>query len=151
MSPQSEKLLAEFSGVARDVLMGTPVAVAYAFGSRVTGSESPESDLDVGYFTGLGNGAPAVELYDELVLGDRLSRRLGVEVDFRNMGTAPLEWRATVLQQGVCVYCGDDVLRVAVERETLMRWFDEKPRFERLHEMRLKAFAAAGLRGAMGS
>jgi hypothetical protein len=36
---------------------------------------------------------------------------------------------------------------VAIERELMVRWFDEQPRIERLHATRLASFAAEGLAG----
>ena len=53
-----------------------------------------------------------------------------------------------MLREGVCVYSRDERVRVELERETLLRWFDEQLRFQLFHESRLNAFAASGLRGA---
>ena len=150
MNAGADPLLAAFPAIAATVLDETPVLLAYAFGSRVVGNASPSSDLDVGFFLPR-EPAAQLSLYDELVLADRLSRRVGVEVDFRNVGSAPLRWQAKVLREGVCVYSRDETFRVSTERNVLVHWFDEQERFAKFHEERLQAFKAAGLRGSAES
>ena len=80
-----------------------------------------------------------------MILAGHLSDRLGMEVDLRNLGEAPLEWRGRVLEMGVRVYYRDEVQRVNLERDLLSRYLDQKPAFERMHELRLKRFAESGL------
>ena len=147
-SGASDDFLADLPGIAEAVFDGTPVLLAYAYGSRVKGTATARSDLDLGEYADRASGAAPLPVRDEMMLADRLSRQLGVDVDLRNLGTAPLEWRAAVLREGVCVYSRDERVRVELERETLLRWFDEQPRFQQFHESRLNAFAASGLRGA---
>lgn len=125
-----------------DVFHGTSIFLAYAYGSRVDGTATPNSDLDVGYYLASPEPMPLAE---EMILADRLSRRLGVDVDLRHLGAAPLEWRARVLQRGRCIHCTDEAARVALERQLLVRWFDEQPRIERFHETRLASYAMHGL------
>jgi len=138
----SSSIIDRASQACADVFCGTPVFLAYAYGSRIEGGETPASDLDIGYYlTTLGS----LPLADEMILADRLSQRLGMDVDLRNLGPAPLEWRARVLERGRRLHCTDETARVALERELMVRWFDEKPRIERLHATRLASFAAAGL------
>jgi predicted nucleotidyltransferase len=132
------------SQACTDVFLSTPVFLAYAYGSRVDGGATPASDLDIGYYLSTPGSLPLAE---EMILADRLSRRLGVDVDLRNLGTAPLEWRARVLERGRRLHCTDESRRVAIERELMVRWFDEQPRIERLHATRLASFAAEGLAG----
>jgi len=103
---------------------------------------TPASDLDIGYYLATPGALPVAE---EMILADRLSRRLGVDVDLRNLGQAPLEWRARVLERGCRLHCTDETARVTLERELMVRWFDERPRMQCFHEARLTSFAAAGL------
>ena len=58
---------------------------------------------------------------------------------------APLEWPARVLRDGRRLYCTDEPARVAIERELITRWFDERPRLDRIRAERLTQFAATGL------
>ena len=130
------------SQACADVFRGTPVFLAYAYGSRIEGGMTPASDLDIGYYLATPGALPVAE---EMILADRLSRRLGVDVDLRNLGKAPLEWRARVLERGCRLHCTDETARVTLERELMVRWFDERPRMQCFHEARLTSFAAAGL------
>jgi len=133
------------AAACRGVFAGSRVFLAYAYGSRIRGDAVPESDLDIGYYLVGHPTAGHLPLADEMVLADRLSRCTGVDVDSRHLGGAPLEWRGRVLEGGLRVFCSDDVARVTLERELIVRWLDEKPRIERLHEMRLRSFAATGI------
>lgn len=135
-------VVAVASSACAEVFRGTSVILAYAYGSRVDGGATPDSDLDIGYYLATPGALPIAE---EMLLADRLSRRLGVEVDLRNLGQAPLEWRARVLERGCRLHCTDEPARVVLEQELMVRWFDEGPRLQRFHEARLASFAAAGL------
>lgn len=130
------------SSACAEVFRGTSVFLAYAYGSRIEGGATSGSDLDIGYYLATPEALPVAE---EMMLADRLSRRLGVEVDLRNLGQAPLEWRARVLERGCRLHCTDEMARVTLETELMVRWFDEQPRLQCFHEARLASFAAAGL------
>jgi uncharacterized protein YutE (UPF0331/DUF86 family)/predicted nucleotidyltransferase len=80
---------------------GTGIILAYAFGSRVDGTARPDSDLDVGYYLAENHRGGGLSLFDEMVLADALSRRIGLEVDLRNLRGAPLDLRGRVLEEGV--------------------------------------------------
>ncbi len=66
-------------------------------------------------------------------------------MDLRDLGEAPLELRGRVLEEGIRIYCSDEVARVNLERDLLGCYHDCKPAFERMHEQRLKAFAREGV------
>ncbi len=143
--PLSESFQAELCKAAEALFASTHIFLAYAYGSRVWGDVRPESDLDVGYYLADFRGRAPLPLHDEMVLAGKLSDRLGVEVDLRDLGQAPLEWRGRVLETGVRIYCRDETQRVNVERDLLSRYLDQKPALERMHELRLKRFAESGL------
>lgn len=135
-------IIAVASSACAEVFRGTSVFLAYAYGSRIEGGATSGSDLDIGYYLATPEALPVAE---EMMLADRLSRRLGVEVDLRNLGQAPLEWRARVLERGCRLHCTDEMARVTLETELMVTWFDEQPRLQCFHEARLASFAAAGL------
>ena len=139
---ESSPLIDRAMAACADVFHDTRIVLAYAYGSRVDGTATPKSDLDIGYYLA---GPEPMPLAEEMILADRLSRRLGVDVDLRHLGAAPLEWRARVLQRGRRIHCTDEVARVTLERQILVRWFDEQPRIERFHETRLASYAMHGL------
>ncbi len=121
------------------------VLVAYAHGSRTFGTPRPDSDLDVGYYLYGYREGEQLAIKTEMLLADRLSREVGVDVDLRNLGPAPLEARGRVLEKGVRVFSGDDVERVALERELLSRYHDRKAEFQELRRLRLRHHAEEGL------
>ncbi len=130
---------------AQRVFGSSPVFLAYAYGSRVDGKPMPESDLDIGYYL---IGFPACEdlsIRDEMLLSADLSAEIGLAVDLRNLGSAPLELRGRALAQGIRIYCLDDVARVNLERDLLGRFHDYKQKFAQMHRTRLHRFAQQGL------
>lgn len=142
--PLAAEVIERAGAACRDVFPDTRIFLAYAYGSRVQGTARSDSDLDIGYYLNESRSAP-LSMTEEMMLADRLSRQLGIEVDLRNLGGAPLEWRARVLQEGRRLYCTDEPVRVAIERELMTRWFDERPRLDRIRTERLTQFAATGL------
>ena len=137
--------LERLKGVARDLFRARSVLAAYVFGSRVSGTPRSDSDLDVGYYLEeyrRGDGLPIAE---EMRLASELSAAVGLNVDLRNLASAPLELRGRVLEEGVRIYSGDPVARVTLERELLGRYHDYKEIFEQMHAMRLRVVAERGL------
>jgi len=134
-------VLRKLVDAAGEVFAGTRVVLAYAYGSRVTGEARLDSDLDVGYYLEDSEADRPLPVYDEMILADRMSRLMGMEVDLRNLGTAPLELRGGVLEEGIRIYCSDERVRVALESSLLSRYHDYKPMFAAMHETRLAAFA----------
>jgi predicted nucleotidyltransferase len=135
----------DLRALARRLFAGTPILVAYVYGSRAWGRPGPNSDLDIGYYLRGYSFREALSLRDEMVLAARWSDAVGVPVDLRNLGEAPLELRGRVLEEGARIYSSDEPRRVALERDLLARYHDYKETFRRLHELRLKAVAAKGL------
>ncbi len=122
-----------------------PILAAYAFGSRVSGRPLPGSDLDVGYYL---RGYPrlgSLPLQEEMRLAEEISAAVECPVDLRSLAEAPLELRGRILEDGVRIFSGHDVERVALERDTLGRYHDYKDEFSRMHAIRLRRVAARGL------
>jgi predicted nucleotidyltransferase len=146
---QCQWLTTEVLAAVRAVFDPTDVFLAYAYGSRVSGDARPQSDLDVGYYLNDFRRHPPLSIAEELALAGRLSDRLGVEADLRNLGQAPLEWRGLVLEDGVRIYCRDEVQRVNLERDLLARYLDRKDSFRQMHALRLRAFSKSGLQSGI--
>jgi predicted nucleotidyltransferase len=117
------------------------VLAAYAYGSRVSGRPRPASDLDVGYYLAPPRLNEPLPLDVELRLASALSDAVGVDVDLRSLGSAPLELKGRVLEEGVRIYSGEPAARVALERDLLARYHDYKDVFREMHEIRLKRAA----------
>jgi len=122
---------------AERVFAATDIVVAYAHGSRVHGTARKDSDIDVGYYLAPSLPRPSLPLRDELALEAELTNAAGIEVDLRNLGSAPLELKGRVLEEGVRLYCGDESARVAIETAVLARYHDYKPMFAAMHTARL--------------
>jgi predicted nucleotidyltransferase len=138
----NRSLHARLQHVAAAAFAGRPVACVYAHGSRVSGRPRANSDLDLAYWMTPASGQTALPLEDELALAGRSAEMIGVEVDLRSLGEASLEFRGRVLEDGLRIYEGEPVARVAFERNTLARYHDYKIEFGIMHELRLKSLAA---------
>lgn len=143
--PLCERSVQAICDAAERVFRPTPVFLAYAHGSRVSGTPSEESDLDVGYYAGSPGERGPLSIRAEMMLADRLSEALGLEVDLRDLGPAPLELRGRVLENGVRIYSSDEVRRVHLESDLLGRYHDAKEALRRFHEDRLRSIARHGL------
>jgi predicted nucleotidyltransferase len=121
------------------------ILAAYAFGSRVSGTPRPDSDLDIGYYLNGYRRGELLPLRDEMLLAGQISDAVGLSVDLRNLAGAPLDLRGRVLEEGVRIYSGDASARVALERELLGRYHDYKDVYRQMHERRLQAIAERGL------
>ncbi len=137
-------ILGKAKKAASGVFIGTEIFLAYAYGSRVTGTDRPDSDLDIGYYAQGYLRHRVLPIHLELILETKLSESLGIEVDLRNLGCAPLEVRGRVLEDGLRIFCRDEVKRVNLERNLLGRYHDYKPLFEAMHSERLKNLARQG-------
>lgn len=138
-------LLASLRVAAERLFPARGVLAAYAYGSRVGGRPRPGSDLDVGYYLMGFRLGRRLTLREELILAAELSDAVGADVDLRDLTDAPLDLRGRVLEEGIRVYSGDDVDRVALERDLLARYHDYKDVFRELHELRLRQLAARGI------
>lgn len=140
-----EQRLQTLRDAASRILPPYGVLAAYVYGSRVSGNPRPDSDLDVGYYLVEHRKGARLELADEMRLASALADVLGLEVDLRNLGDAPLELRGRVLEDGVRIYSGNDVDRVGLERELLGRYHDYNEVFQNMHELRLRSIAERGI------
>lgn len=131
-------ILARLREAASTHFPSCAILAAYAHGSRVSGHPLPASDLDVGYYLeGYRDGA-VLPLSEEMRLASMLSDVTGFDVDLRNLADAPLELRGRVLEEGIRIFSGDDVRRVALERDLLGRYHDYKDVFREMHRVRLR-------------
>jgi predicted nucleotidyltransferase len=126
---------------AADVFPGAGILAAYVFGSRVSGTPRPDSDLDVGYYLESYRQNGVLALREEMRLAGLLSSAAGFPVDLRNLAGAPLDLRGRVLEDGVRIFSGKASDRVALERDLLGYYHDYKDAYRQMHERRLRALA----------
>ena len=134
-------LLDQLRGAAAGIFAGTDVTLAYAYGSRIRGRPRPDSDLDIGYYLTPPWYETPLSIAAEMKLAGRLSDAVGVEVDFRHLGQAPLDLKGRVLEEAERIYSCDEVVRVNFERDLIGRFHDYKYIFQRMHAMRLATLA----------
>ncbi len=126
------------------LLEGTPVIVAYLYGSMATGLETPLSDVDVAVLTDRPLEDRA-RLSLEMSLADKLASLIsGREADVRAAEILPLILQGRIITEGILVYCRDDVARVRFETSVRGRYFDFLPCYrlyqqENLARMRREA------------
>ena len=116
------------------ILAAIPDAVAvYAFGSAVTDSRGPDSDLDLAV---LGRRPlPAKALYD---LARLLEVDLGLDVDLVDLMTAPTVLRYEVITRGRRLHCAEKDVAVEFEGRSLAEYGrfleDFAPLFDKIRE-----------------
>ena len=135
------EILDKVTEATSEVFVGTEIFLAYVYGSRVAETARSESDLDVGYYLEGYKTGRHMPIDQELILEAKLSEIIDIAVDLRNLGSAPLEVRGRVLEDGIRIFDRDEVERVNLERNLLASYHDYKPHYERMHLERLRNLA----------
>jgi predicted nucleotidyltransferase len=112
-------LVDEVLAHAAEALRKAGARFAYVFGSRVAGSATERSDVDVAAFFGERTVDPV-----------QVRAGLPGRVDLLVLDTAPLELAGRVATRGRLLFDDDPPARVAWESMTRTIWFDEQPRIE---------------------
>jgi len=101
----------------------TQVILAYLFGSRARGIETPRSDTDIAILL---SEVPKnlLELY--LYLIDKLSIALGNEIDLIILNTSPPLLKHQVIKHGRAIYCREEKARVEFESRAEKEYLDFK-------------------------
>lgn len=115
---------------AIDGLRHAGARFAYLHGSRASGMESHDSDVDIAAW--FGQAAP--QSYEVLVPAG---------VDLMVLDHAPLELAGRVAHRGRLLFSDDEVARIRWVARTRKIYFDELPRIHRAH----REFSEAVRRG----
>jgi predicted nucleotidyltransferase len=102
---------------------------AYLFGSRATGRERPDSDVDVAVFLDPGRTAEHGRLQLDLI-GRLESASSGQRADMVVLNRAPPLLYHRVLRDGIRLVSRDLVATTRREGFALSRYFDDLPRLE---------------------
>jgi len=126
--PRVSELAEVFKGDER-------ILVAYLFGSKARGLQTPESDTDVAVLL---SEPPEDTLEYYLGLVDRLSSVMGSPVDLVFLNDAPLLLRHQVIKHGRVLFSRDEAARVEWETKTVKEYLDFRPRSDEYDEALLR-------------
>ena len=107
------------------------IQVAYLYGSKSRGSQTPLSDTDVAVLL---SELPENMLDYHLDLTDRISKVMGDDVDLVILNTAPPLLRYQVIKHGTVLYSRDEKTRVEFEAKATGEYLDFSRRRERYDE-----------------
>ena len=105
------------------------VAVAYLFGSRATGRERPDSDLDLAIGWDAELDARDREIREQSlrgVLGEALGA-VGEQADIVDLGRAGAALAFRVIRDGILLFARDRRTKIELEARIARRYDDEAP------------------------
>ena len=115
------------------------VQVAYLYGSKSRGLQTPESDTDIAVLL---SELPDNMLDYYLDLIDRASKVLGDAVDLVVLNTAPPLLKGQVIKYGKVLYSRDEKARVEFEAKAGKEYIDFKRLRERYDEALIEEVSA---------
>lgn len=100
----------------------TNVLVGYVYGSRATGRNSEDSDIDIGLVV-----SEDLSLKELNRLRRELEKITGLEVDLQVLNDSSPRFVYNVLRQGEPFYVGDESERISFEEKAMRTYLDMKP------------------------
>ena len=130
---QREQILPRLEEKLPSLLQGTPVALAYLYGSVALDQATSRSDVDIALILENNDLSPRQALHLELQLSVKLMEEADIpEPDVRIINDAPLRIRGQVACQGILLYSRDEEFRIRFETRTRDEYFDYQPIAQRL-------------------
>ena len=114
-----------------DLVAGSPVRLAYLYGSAAEGKTTPLSDVDIALLLDP-DQSRSIDPYDCLMLEMDIALALEscckiLNADVRVINDAPLMFQGRMVQQGHLLYANDEALRIGYETLTLKQYLDYLP------------------------
>jgi predicted nucleotidyltransferase len=128
------------------VFDGTPVLVAYLFGSHAVGRVGPASDRDIAVLLDPGLTRQERGRWRLELIGRLIDFYSSDAIDLVVLNDAPPLLRFEVIRVRHVLYNRDDEARVAFEVRAMQEWFDWAPRYRRMQQARLRQFAQGATR-----
>ena len=123
-----------------------PVELAYLHGSIARGTPLPGSDVDLALVLSEPLPPPMERLKLEFEIQDAIAEVCELKaVDARVINHAPLAVQGEIVQEGVCLYARSRELKTEFESLTRRKYFDFKPKMERMQSAFLKHTRQRGL------
>jgi hypothetical protein len=133
-----KELVARLRQILPGILAGTPVVLAYLYGSNALGQARPDSDVDIALVLGQPQDSPTMppkaRLNLEFAVEVALEQHDIPRPDVRVIDVLPLTFRGQVAIQGVRLYWRDEVARVEFETRTWKEYLDFEPVRRMMHE-----------------
>jgi predicted nucleotidyltransferase len=125
-----KNLITRLQQILPDILRGTPVTLAYLYGSAATGLSLPTSDVDIALVL-CTEDEPAIPLKERMRLEFDVENALEqAEIfnpDVRIIDDLPLPIQAEAVMRGKRLFSKDEVARVEFETYTWKMYLDFEP------------------------
>lgn len=132
------------------LLEGTPIEVAYLYGSMATGRALRSSDVDIALLASA-EMSPKERLQLELRLEQELASRYDLpNADVRLLNGAPLRFQGRVLTEAVLLYSRNEDRRVEFESRRRSAYFDFLPVIRQMQQAFFHKLREEGLYGRSG-
>ncbi|MFO7867213.1 MAG: nucleotidyltransferase domain-containing protein [Candidatus Aminicenantes bacterium] len=125
-------------------LSGSPVSLAYLYGSYASGTFTDRSDIDIALvFREKIDNRNALKY--ELNLAVWLDDKFKAEFDVRNITNAPLKIQGEVVTHGILLYSSDEDFRIKYEVRIRNRYFDFLPSLRTMQKIFFQSIKERGL------
>ena len=110
-----------------------PVELAYLHGSVARGTPLSDSDVDLALVLSEPLPPPMERLNLEFEIQDAVAEACGLKaIDARAINRAPLNVQGEIVQGGICLYVRNREFKADFESLVLRKFFDFKPKMERM-------------------
>jgi hypothetical protein len=124
-----------------------PVELAYLHGSVARGTPLSDSDVDLALVLSEPLPPPMERLKLEFEIQDAVAETCGLKaVDVRAINQAPLNVQGEIVQEGICLYARNRGFKADFESLTRRKYFDFKPKMERMQTAFLEHVRRRGLK-----
>jgi hypothetical protein len=142
-----ESILPRLKSELPDILLSTPVMLAYLYGSLVDGTVTPFSDVDIALLFGsrcVLSGYERMQL--EFDIASEIEHRCNLsQVDVRGIDHAPLTVQGDIVTRGILLFSRDETFRVDYEVYTRKMYLDFLPVADLMRSAFFKSLRKEGL------
>jgi len=124
-----------------------PVELAYLHGSIARGTPLSDSDVDLALVLSEPLPPPMERLKLEFEIQDAVAETCALKaIDARAINRAPLNVQGEIVQEGICLYARSRGFKADFESLTRRKYFDFKPKMERMQTAFLEHDRRRGLK-----
>lgn len=141
MGPDNKVSPAVLERMVREICRLRPVAI-YLFGSQVTGSARPDSDIDLAVL--LPSDRPELPIGERMALVGALEQLTDRQVDLVILNQAPLPLQFEIIHTGKILYEADVDARTTAEDIIVRDYLDLQPMYERSYRETIEDYQKEG-------